>query len=123
MQTKTVPCAVKVLPNIRRAHGQAEGARIAAPFHGSRRPTLAIHVTLVIPGLDPAKLVWTDRHPDSIAGCGVLRYKNRKERLDGATFRRLRDDQGAKLVTNNSGRVRRALDLSNDEPGIEEEAS
>lgn len=103
------------------AHVVAKSARILPSHHGSRRVTLAIHVSLVTPGLDPVRLVWTDRHPDSVAGCGVLRYKNRKERLDAETFRKLRDEQGAKLMTNHPARIRRALGVPNDEPGIEED--
>jgi hypothetical protein len=94
---------------------------------GDRNPTLrhvnlAIRVLLVVPGVDPIRLVWTDRHPDSVAGCGVLRYKNRSGRLDISTFRRMRDEDGARLVTNHMGRVCRALGVSVGEPGIEEVA-
>lgn len=86
-----------------------------------RAPPLAIRVTLLIPGSEPSRLVWTDQHPASVAGCGVLRYKNRSQILDAETFQQLRDTKGARLVTNHRGRVTRALGVPLNEAGIDEE--
>jgi len=83
---------------------------------------LAIRVTLIVPGSEPSRLVWTDKHPASVAGCGVLRFKNRSQVLDAETFQQLRDTQGARLVTNHRGRVTRALGVPLTEAGIDEEA-
>jgi len=57
-----------------------------------------------------------------VAGCGVLRFKNRSQVLDAETFQQLRDTQGARLVTNHRGRVTRALGVPLTEAGIDEEA-
>lgn len=86
-----------------------------------RAPALAIRVTLLIPGSEPSRLVWTDQHPASVAGCGVLRYKNRAQILDAETFQQLRDTKGARLLTNHRGRVTRALGVPLTEAGIDEE--
>lgn len=96
-------------------------AKLQSILLDSRDSLLAIRVMLIIPGEKPARLVWTDRHPDSVAGAGVLRFKNRSERLDVVTFQNLRDVRGAKLVTNDRGRVCRALCVPINEPGIEDE--
>lgn len=83
---------------------------------------LAIRVTLIVPGSEPSRLVWTDKHPSSVAGCGVLRFKNRSQILDAETFQQLRDTKGARLVTNHRGRVTRALGVPLDEAGIDEDS-
>lgn len=108
----------------RSGHGALEA--ICATLCGSntsmRATPLAIRVTLHVPGSEPARLVWTDQHPASVAGCGVLRYKNRGQILDVETFQELRDTKGARLVTNHRGRVTRALGVPLNETGIDEEA-
>lgn len=98
---------------------QAICAKLFAPLFAHRAQTLAVRIFLLVPGQAPTRLVWTDKHPDSIAGCGVLRFKNRSDRLDLARFRELRDQCGATIKTNHLGRVARALGVPMDEPGIE----
>lgn len=95
-------------------------AKLMAPFFASRYRSVAVRIFLNVPGQAPTRLIWTDKHPDSVAGCGVLRFKNRSERLDVRSFRELRDLHGAVITTNHLGRVIRALGVASDEPGIVE---
>jgi len=118
---KTADSAVSSLPAPSGSSQRVICAKLRASFLQSRVADLAIRVTLIIPGEAPSRLVWTDRHPASVAGSGVLRFKNRAERLDAETFQQLRDERGAKLVTNHRGRITRALGVPIGEPGIEEE--
>lgn len=104
---------------LRSSVAQAICAKLLASLFANRAQTLAVRIFLHIPGQAPTRLVWTDKHPDSVAGCGVLRFKNRSERLDVAGFRELRDKCGATIKTNHLGRVARALGVTLDEPGIE----
>jgi hypothetical protein len=104
---------------LRTSLAQAICAKLLAPLFANRAQTLAVRIFLLVPGQAPTRLVWTDKHPDSVAGCGVLRFKNRSDRLDLAGFRELRDKCGATIKTNHLGRVVRALGVSKDEPGIE----
>lgn len=53
--------------------------------------------------------------PRSRYGYGVLVYRNRKDVLDGATFRDLRDRLGARLETDQPDRARQAMALMQDE--------
>jgi len=65
-------------------------------------------------------LRWTDRHPQSSYGQGVLLYGKTSDIFDGASFRAARDHFGARLIY--SGIERRkicgALGVPLDEPGI-----
>jgi len=70
---------------------------------------------LHIPGERPRALRWTTAHAASSYGSGVLLYRNSNELLDGATFRTLRDQSGARLETDRPDRARRALALMQDE--------
>lgn len=65
-------------------------------------------------------LRWTDRHPQSSYGVGVLLYKASSEVFDGQAFRAARDNFGAQLVYNGISRVRicGALGVPLNEPGI-----
>lgn len=71
--------------------------------------------TLHIPGEPPKALRWTTAHPASSYGGGVLLYRNGKDMLDGATFRALRDERGARIETDRPDRARRALALLSSE--------
>lgn len=66
---------------------------------------------LHIPGEPARALRWNVKHPLSSYGNGVLVYRNGNEVLDGAAFRRLRDERGAWLETDHPDRARRALAL------------
>ena len=66
---------------------------------------------LHVPGERPRALRWTDRHPQSSYGNGVLLYRKSDAILDGFTFRLLRDGSGAWLETTDPDRARRALGL------------
>lgn len=61
-------------------------------------------------------LQWTNRHPASHYGLGVLLIGSAV--LDGATFRYLRDTLGARIVTDDPDRCRGALALPLSEWGI-----
>jgi len=66
---------------------------------------------LHIPGEPARALRWTVHDPRSSYGAGVLVYRNGRDVLDGATFRRLRDERGAWLETDRPDRARAALAL------------
>ncbi len=65
-----------------------------------------------------SRLTWSEWHPGSYNGIGVLTYDNGNS-LYGSDFRLLRDKLGARIVTSDPKRVRRALCLSEREPGID----
>lgn len=71
---------------------------------------------------NPEKLRWTDQHPASHYGAGVLLRGKSGDLLDGAQFRALRDAFGAWIETDQPERVARALGLpwqaDHHEPGI-----
>jgi hypothetical protein len=77
---------------------------------------LKMSYILHIPGERARALRWTVHDPRSSWGQGVLLYRNSSDILDGATFRALRDTQGARLETDNPARARSALRLMADEP-------
>ncbi len=63
------------------------------------------------------RLRWTDHHPASHYGLGVLLdYKG--EVFDGFMFRHLRDSIGAWLLTDDPGRVCGALGVPKNEKGV-----
>lgn len=62
-------------------------------------------------------LRWTAHHPASSYGLGVLLAAN-NEVFDGFMFAALRDGVGAWIQTDDPERVRGALGLLADEPGI-----
>ena len=66
---------------------------------------------LHIPGEPSRALRWTVHDSRSSYGNGVLVYRNGRDVLDGATFRRLRDLHGAWLETDRPDRTRSALAL------------
>lgn len=72
-------------------------------------------IRLHIPGERPRALRWTVHDPRSSYGAGVLVFRNGRELLDGATFRALRDGNGAWLETDRPDRARAALGLMQDE--------
>ena len=63
------------------------------------------------------KLRWTDHHPASHYGLGVLLAPN-NEVLDGFMFRFLRDSINARIECDDPQRVRGALGVPRDEEGI-----
>ena len=71
--------------------------------------------TLHIPGEPPQTLRWTVHDPRSRHGCGVLLYRRRRDMLDGATFRALRDERGAWLDTDRPDQAREAMGLMQEE--------
>ncbi|MFA5350902.1 MAG: hypothetical protein WC357_06210 [Candidatus Omnitrophota bacterium] len=88
-------------------------------------------IKLIYP--DPAKLKaagvkpvasvslrWTDRHPQSSYGQGVLLYGKSSDIFDGQSFRAARDHFGAQLVYNDIElrKISSALGVPQDEPGI-----
>lgn len=99
----------------------ARNAKMVAIFTPEPCDALAIKVLYLIPGSAPVRLVWTDKHPKSVAGCGVLRFKNRADLLDAETFRDARDRLGATIITSHPAKVRLALGVPTDEPGVEEQ--
>lgn len=105
-------------------HGTAglANAKIRPCLHVLAGTAVAIRVVLQVPGEEPRRLVWTDRHPKSAGGLGVLRYKMSSELLDGETFLRLRDEAGAYLVTSHPRKIRLALGLPSDCVGVEEKS-
>jgi len=70
---------------------------------------------LHIPGEPSRSLRWTVHDSRSSYGAGVLLYARSSDVLDGATFRRLRDERGAWLETDRPDRARSALALMQDE--------
>ena len=70
---------------------------------------------LHIPGEPPKALRWTVHDSRFSYGAGVLVYRNRRDILDGATFRDLRDTRGAWIETDRPDRARSALALMQDE--------
>lgn len=66
---------------------------------------------LHVPGERSRALRWTDKHPQSSYGHGVLLYRNTADILDGAAFRAMRDGRGAWLETDQPKRARSALGL------------
>lgn len=75
-------------------------------------------IRLHVPGASARALRWTNRHPQSHDGLGVLLFRHAAAILDGAQFRALRDTTGAWIETDQPTRVRRALGLTDDEDGI-----
>lgn len=71
--------------------------------------------TLHIPGERSRALRWTVHDSRSSYGAGVLVYRHRRDLLDGATFRGLRDTRGAWIETDRPDRARSALALMQDE--------
>lgn len=100
----------------------AVGAKMLTRVQACVSLPLAIKIVLQIPGQPPQRLVWTDKHPKSVAGCGVLRFKNKGDLLDGETFIRLRDDNGARLQTSHPQKVCLAMGLPVGCGGVEEKS-
>lgn len=67
------------------------------------------------------KLRWTDKHPLSSHGLGVLLTPS-NEVFDGLLFRHLRDAVGAWIEADEPRRVAGALGVPTDEQGIKERA-
>lgn len=79
-----------------------------------------MEVRLVFPDGSRERLRWTSTHPASQHNLGVVLRGEMV--LDGATFRRLRDEEGARIECTDVIRVTRALGLpfldDYQEPGI-----
>ena len=83
------------------------------------RPTIQITggPTLASQSLYRFPLRWTDHHPASHYGIGVILSSN-NEVIDGMMFRFLRDSIGAWIDSDDPDRCASALGVPRDEPGI-----
>lgn len=76
-----------------------------------------MRVVIYIPGEAPKSLRWTEQHPKSASGAGVLLYRHGAEILDGLHFMEAQE-RGGWIETDRPDRVRRALGFSHGEGNI-----